>query len=231
MLRASVLFGFAAADVGRMIERLETTLNGSRTSNLRAFTGNVENALVDLVDNHGGYGCWCYFYDDVGNGKGTPVDEIDSFCKILNEGYECAIRDTEDEGVSCVPWEIDYNPGLGVGQNLYQSCRDRNQDSMCKVRACAIEGHFTNNLVAILLSGSFMDYDSFGHSDGFDASHDGGCPVKPGVKSSGDKSCCGIYPSRFPYKNLDGDRACCGMRTYNTQLLNCCQNGQVKANC
>merc|ERR1712127_570949 len=189
MLRASILFGFAAADVGRMIERLETTLNGS-ASNLRAFTGNIENALVDLVDNHGGYGCWCYFYDDVGNGKGTPVDEIDSFCKILNEGYECAIRDTEDEGISCIPWEIDYNPGNGVGPKLFQSCAERNPDSMCKVRACAIEGHFTNYLVAILLSGSHMDYASYGHRDGFDASHDAGCPVKAGVKSSGDKSCC-----------------------------------------
>ena len=255
MLRAlvSVLFGCAVADVARMSQRIRDTemfaillklkilllfynhfnifciLNAT---NDRAFTGAVENALEDLVSNHGGYGCWCYFYDDVGRGKGTPVDEIDSFCKTLNEGYECAIRDSEDEGLSCIPWEVDYLPGLGVGQNLYKSCKELNSDDMCKTRACAIEGHFTNNLVAILLSGNFMDYASFGHFDGFDASHDGGCPVKSGIKGvSASKNCCGAYPLRFPYKNLDGERACCGTRTYNTQLLNCCENGQVKANC
>merc|ERR1712178_411844 len=236
MFKSSVLFGFSQlatlgfADVARMVEKMKNSLNSTGVTD-RAFTGAVANSLNDLINNHGAYGCWCYFYDDVGRGKGTPVDEIDAFCKLLNEGYECAIRDSEDEGVSCVPWEVDYFPGLGVGTNLYNSCKELN-DNVCSIRACAIEGHFTNNLVAILLAGNSMNYADYGHFDGFDASHDAGCPVKPGVKGSpANKSCCGAYPARFPYKNLDGDRACCGSRTYNTQLLNCCEGGQVRANC
>jgi len=39
------------------------------------------------------YGCWCYFDDQVGNGKGEPVDLIDAECKNLHKGYECALAD------------------------------------------------------------------------------------------------------------------------------------------
>ena len=105
----------ASADVNNMMNQVDNLLNNSSTP--RAFTGAIANALNDLVNNHGGYGCWCYFYDDVGRGKGTPVDEIDSFCKVLNEGYECAIRDSEDEGVSCVPWEVSYGEELENKKN------------------------------------------------------------------------------------------------------------------
>merc|ERR1711972_1017404 len=93
--------------------------------------------------------------------------------------------------------------------------------------------YFYDNLFAFLISGTPIAYDTYGHNDSdFDPATDAGCPVKAGIKGvSGEKSCCGGYPNRFPFKTLDGDRACCGSRTYNTQLLNCCANGQVKANC
>jgi len=65
-------------------------------------TGITSGSLRSLHE----YGCWCYFYDDVGRGKGTPVDEIDGFCKTLNEGYQCAIIDSENAGIECSPWEI-----------------------------------------------------------------------------------------------------------------------------
>merc|ERR1712079_465815 len=70
----------------------------------RAFGGQIGNTINGMNE----YGCWCYFYDDHGRGKGTPVDAIDEMCKTLHEGYECAMRDAEDEGSTCVPWEVDY---------------------------------------------------------------------------------------------------------------------------
>merc|ERR1712176_1091759 len=199
----SSLMALAAADKDSIDRQL---LGLVRNSSLRAFTGNIANAVNSLDE----YGCWCYFYDNVGRGKGTPVDEIDGFCKTLGDGYQCAILDSEAAGESCVPWEVSYNPGTGAGVNLRDSCNTLNSDN-CARYACAVEGQFVDSLFAFLLSGS---------------------PVKPGVKGvSGEKACCGAYPYRFPFKTLDGDRACCGARTYNTQLLNCCSNGQVKANC
>merc|ERR1712066_869709 len=183
----SSLVALAAADK-ESIDRQVLAL--VRNSSLRAFTGNIANAVNQLDE----YGCWCYFYDNVGRGKGTPVDEIDGFCKTLGDGYQCAIIDSEAAGESCARY------------------------------SCAVEGQFVDSLFAFLLSGSQINYNDFGHQNGFDPSHNAGCPVKPGVKGvSGEKSCCGAYPYRFPFKTLDGDRACCGARTYNTQLLNCCR--------
>merc|ERR1711865_1079668 len=200
-----------------------------RNSSLRAFTGNLKGAIAQLDE----YGCWCYFYDNVGRGKGTPVDEIDGFCKTLADGYQCAIIDGESEGNSCVPWEVNYSPGAGQGPDRFASCQTNNPADNCAARACSVEGIFVDNLFAFLISGTPIAYDTYGHNDSdFDPATDAGCPVKTGIKGvSGEKSCCGGYPNRFPFKTLDGDRACCGSRTYNTQLLNCCANGQVKANC
>merc|ERR1711879_78046 len=226
----SSLVALAAADKDSIDRQVLALV---RNSSLRAFTGNIANAVNQLDE----YGCWCYFYDNVGRGKGSPVDEVDGFCKTLGDGYQCAMIDSEAAGESCVPWEVSYAPGTGAGVNLRDSCNSLNTDN-CARYACAVEGQFVDSLFAFLLSGSQIDYAQFGHeasqntADPFDPSHNGDCPVKPGVKGvSGEKQCCGAYPYRFPFKTLDGDRACCGRRTYNTQLLNCCANGQVKANC
>ena len=125
-----------------------------------------------------------------------------------------------------------HNPGVGQGSDRLQSCQfqNSNSDSNCAVRACSVEGVFVDNVFALLLSGGQADVDTYSHYRGFDPTSD--CPVKQGVKgASGEKRCCGVYPNRYPFKTLDRDRACCGSRTYNTNLLNCCANGQVKANC
>lgn len=222
----SAFLALAAADFDSIKSQVMSMV---KNSSLRAFEGNVQSA----VENFDEYGCWCYFYDNVGRGKGTPVDELDGLCKTLHDGYTCAIIDAELAGEEeCIPWEVAYNPGLGAGADRFSTCTTQNPTaSNCAIRACSVEGIFTDNIFALLLGGSFADLDEYSHAKGFDPSHDAGCPVKPGVKgASGAKECCGAYPNRFPYKTLDGDRNCCGSRTYNTQILNCCA-GQVKANC
>merc|ERR1711881_634764 len=218
---SALLSLFAMADKANIDAQIMAMVSNSP---LRAFSGNVANAVA-LLDE---FGCWCYFYDNVGRGKGSPVDEVDGFCKLLGDGYQCAILDTEAQGITCVPWEVTYTPGTGAGKGLKETCEERNADP-CAAYSCTVEGQFSDSLFAYLLSGSQIDYESFGHNNGFDPSHDVGCPVKQGTKgASNEKACCGAYPTRFPYKTLDGARACCGSRTYNTELLNCCPNGQVK---
>merc|ERR1712117_333832 len=156
-------FTLALADKASIDRQLMAQV---RNSSLRAFSGNIQTAVERLDE----YGCWCYFYDNVGRGKGTPVDEIDGFCKTLADGYQCAMIDGENEGESCVPWEVAYQPGSGQGPERFQTCQDANAGNACAARACSVKGVF------------------------------------------GEKSCCGAYPNRFPYKTLDGDRACCGSR-------------------
>ena len=64
--------------------------------------------------------------------------------------YRCAILDGEIEGESCIPWEIQYNPGSGAGINIYESCINLNPGSVCAQRSCAVEGQFVDNLFAFL---------------------------------------------------------------------------------
>jgi len=219
-----VTIGYVSATTPQMQADLSGLISNS---SMRQFTGATAQAIEQLDE----YGCWCYFYDNVGRGKGQPVDEVDGMCKTLNEGYECAIRDTEEEGNSCTPWEVSYISGTGSGADLFESCVSLNADS-CAARACAVEGNFVEQLFALFISGNAIDYDQFGHSKGFDAGTDAGCPVKKGTPgTSGAKGCCGAYPGRFPFKTLDGERDCCGTRTFNTNILSCCSNGQVKAQC
>merc|ERR1711981_842591 len=124
------LAAIAIADKASIDKQLMAQI---QNSSLRAFSGNIQTAVERLDE----YGCWCYFYDNVGRGKGTPVDEIDGFCKTLADGYQCAIIDGEGEGQSCVPWEVAYAPGAN-----------------CAARACSVEGIFVDNLFAFLISGT-----------------------------------------------------------------------------
>merc|ERR1711981_52483 len=114
----------AAATIGLVSaggSQMQADLTGLiSNSSMRQFTG----AMADAVNQLDEYGCWCYFYDNVGRGKGQPIDEVDGFCKTLNEGYECAIRDSEEEGISCTPWEVAYVSGTGSGSDLFTSCQN-----------------------------------------------------------------------------------------------------------
>jgi hypothetical protein len=198
-------------------------------SSMRGFTGQIGQQVDKLNE----YGCWCYFYNDHGRGKGQPVDESDGFCKTLHEGYECAIRDAEDRGDACTPWEVTYVSGINQNAGVAAACADFNAGNDCAIAACTVEGYYVETVFAFAFSGSSPDFDQFSHANGFDADPTQGCPVKKGAGGnySPERSCCGSYPHRFPFKTLDGERACCGSRTYNTQILKCCGNGQVKTNC
>merc|ERR1712226_1296464 len=113
-------------------------------SSARAFAGVMANAIAQLDE----YGCWCYFNNNHGRGKSQPVDEADAYCKILHDGYECAIRDSLDEGIDCVPWEIPYTSGTNE-QNINAGCVQANPDNFCAQRACAVEGQFVQNMFMV----------------------------------------------------------------------------------
>merc|ERR1711881_109783 len=155
---SAAIIGLASAGFDQMKSDLNA-LTGN--SSMRAFTGQIASA-VDGLDE---YGCWCYFYDNVGRGKGQPIDEVDGFCKSLNEGYECAIRDSEDEGISCTPWEVSYISGTGSGSDLFTSCQSLNADN-CAARACSVEGNFVEQLFALFLSGNSINFVDYSHAQG-----------------------------------------------------------------
>jgi len=196
----------------------------------RAFSGSIGKTILTIHE----YGCWCYFYE-YGRGKGEPVDVIDELCKQLQFGYECAIRDGEDEGSFCTPWEVAYNSAVGgSGLTIAEECAQNNPSDLCATRACTVEGNFVAHLLDLFVSGVYTN-GIYKHDYGFDP--DVSCAVGNSRVNAFDQdhnqyiSCCGYYPDRKPFNTAQGDRACCFDRTYSTLVSNCCPDGRVKANC
>lgn len=193
----------------------------------KEFNGQIGQTIQKIDE----YGCWCYFGDDHGRGKGTPVDPIDEVCKVLHDGYECAMRDAEDEGTTCVPWEVDYESAVGgTGITIAEECAQLNNGNNCAIRACTVEGSFIANLLDTMFGGASINNDNL-HSNGFDQKTV--CATKKNGGGPSNKSCCGNYPDRFPFKTVGGDRKCCGTRTFNSLTLKCCDSASstVKFNC
>lgn len=202
--------------------------------------------------NVNGYGCWCFFDDKVGNGKGSPIDPIDDECRNLHRGYECAIA---DHGETCVPWEVIYFPPTG-GTNFIQqlgsitaACVHTNtvltNFGDCAVTACIVETHFTNEYTTITqtYNPNFGDFSHhkfqagtnppnsviIGANPNFD--HDEKC--KPPRKYDQDRSprkCCGSYPYRYPFKAYSfkpaKEQDCCDGTIF-TKVDACCISNAV----
>merc|ERR1712178_117332 len=113
---------------------------------LRSFAPNggtwswIGQALLQMIGE--GYGCWCYFQEDVGKGKSDPIDRLDSICKILHQGYECSMLDDS----SCVPYNAQYNrPNvffIGNKEQIRPACEAINAGNQCNINACTVETSF-----------------------------------------------------------------------------------------
>ena len=147
--------------------------------------------------------------------------------------HDCAMMDASILGSSnstCIPWEVDYNTGTANLENLVETCTQKNlnmENPECATSSCIIEGYFITNVFQLFISGSSQHNLSYLHSNGFNVELN--CPSKFGPVS--EKSCCGPYPFRYPYKTYGGDRACCGMKTYDANLLTCCDDESIKLIC
>merc|ERR1711981_97257 len=185
-------------------------------------------ATLNLIDQ---YGCWCYFEENHGKGKSQAVNDVDSFCKLLHEGYDCAMMDADEAGETCIPWEVDYNTGTSNLDTLVETCTEKNlgqAEEACATRACIVEQYFITNIFQLFLSGGGQHSPDFLHANGlFDVAVE--CPTKSGEVS--EHSCCGPYPFRHPFKTYSGNRACCGSKTYDSNILTCCPDEKVRLSC
>lgn len=156
------------------------------------------------------------------------MNDVDAACKLLHDGYECAIIDSRAENEECVPWNTPYNSSTGMGgNNLVDECTTSNLNSKCGERACIIESQFVSTLISQYMKGFQID-PAYKHSTGFDI--ESGCPTKSNSRES-EKSCCGYYPYRHPYKTYGDERKCCGLKTYDSKLLECCNDGKARGSC
>ena len=87
-LAAASLISGSFASFSDISAGLNDTTN-SGGPGLRSFTPNggswgfIGQNVISSIQS---YGCWCYF-DSIGKGKSDPVDEIDGYCKQLQQGY------------------------------------------------------------------------------------------------------------------------------------------------
>lgn len=216
------LAGIYSKSFDQLVQQADSSLSSNVPSELRALTG----ASMGLLNN---YGCWCHFEDNVGKGKGHPVDVLDRMCQQLHQGYECIEMDMDDLGSPCNPWTEPYVEVAGFNlseQDVVIQCETNNPIGSCAAQACKVEGWFVQSYLAFVLQGGAID-GSKRHDNGFDMNIE--CPVSNGVKS--DKQCCGVYPSRFTFKNYSGARECCGTATYNTLMFSCCSDLTIRAQC
>ena len=174
------------------------------------------------------YGCWCYFEDEHGHGRGQAVDEVDKCCHDLANGYDCAIMDSNG---ACIPWEVGYVSGIGGGTEQIASRCETFNPSECAQIACKVEGLFVQRMFEQIFSNTGVD--PAYHNSNFDAASEcvtivGGGPA--------DKECCGLHPFRKPFHTRGGVNACCAdvtanAKIYNTLSHDCCFDGEVRDIC
>lgn len=200
----------------------------------RALSGNDMKLL-------NGYGCWCDFktYSKSGH-YGQPVDFFDNACKVLKEGYECILMDSEEENATegtkvCDVAKTKYNSALGSGHPtgmtmdiLVKEC-DLINHTNCQKRLCKVEGWFIQSILKkTYADGVIPDIFAYSHETaGFKPEEQ--CLRTPSKNPEVD--CCGEYPRRFTFRHSSGNRACCKGRTYNAAVLSCCDDGSARISC
>ena len=113
-LAASLLPAFAFAGVAEM-EKMLSELGdssapaGGQRSQLQSPEPDVNNPITTILSQIWNYGCWCYFQDNHGRGRGEAQNYMDEHCKVLHHGYTCIMMDADDEGDNnCNPLTHEY---------------------------------------------------------------------------------------------------------------------------
>lgn len=223
---------------------------------LQEMTGGDRNLLGDAsISGLNKYGCWCYFDDAVGNGKGLPRDFIDEECRALHRSYECAIAEIN----GCIPYSVQSataNTLLAAFQgDILAACTAVNSALVaggaanvpCAVAACAAETKFISNVQNYLLTEDAL-FSTLKHVG---TTYGGGsagvfnperqcvaeCPRGNCISDKGDRACCGVMPERFPFKLHATDpnyaqyrQACCADKEVYSIATHSCIAGEVVKN-
>ena len=107
------------------------------------------------------YGCWCFFDDLHGLGKGKPQDEYDTACMRYHHGVECAKMELQNEAGDgeCDPatvyWSgfadqggyiFDSYPSADNPRDIIYDCETYNTDA-CLKATCYLETSFVKLLM------------------------------------------------------------------------------------
>jgi len=223
--------------------QMEQILKLRNASGTLSRSAQFQNTAGVYASNLADYGCWCF----PGAGqyaRGEPVDDFDSACKLLHEGYECARLDGIERGEACASNEINYSYDSSISltvEEIQLGCENSNVGNQCAIDACKVERWFVATWDSIIMPnlpiqyfGVAPDWPSYKHA-AYDATTYTFDPeVTCGVASGngnggGTRECCGYYPTRQPFKTQSGARACCGSKTYSIVVNVCCADDDVRS--
>merc|ERR1711981_908173 len=159
------------------------------------------------------------------------MDKFDDACKVLHEGYDCAMIDNGDDG-TCIPWEQDYSIfQIYSRMNVFQECTKQNKGNDCAIRSCTIELNFIFFLFEKYFQNHFP-HRMNRHENGFVPNDE--CLPKTDYGEYYEDQIDVLFSessNRGFVEPEDGKHACCGSKTYNTHLMDCCAPDDVRNTC
>lgn len=201
---------------------------------LRAGEG-LLSTFAEVVD---GYGCYCNMLGSSGGQvekpHGVPADGLDAVCRGWHLANSCSnidqitvdvcdIQTHEYTSVTAAdPYQyinfVSFDPfTTEVNEDLIiTNCQAANAGDDCAIQACNVDANFVVTVVAY-----FMESEVLGEIPQADTT----CPEQEIIISrggNGPMACCGSNAARFPYLTNGGQRGCCGSKTYDTAILQCC---------
>lgn len=160
-------------------------------------------------------GCWCHLNQL--NKIGSPADAIDSHCQNWVKCHECISMDSNGQCASNdQSYKIDISSDI---QTFF--CSATNSD--CQMNACQCDVHLVEQIISDLSSWSSQN----AVVNGFSLVNSCQPKVNHGQNPS-PLNCCGEYPKRFPFRTKNGKRDCCSGKTYDTRVLSCCMDGEMR---
>jgi len=185
-----------------------------------------------MINNLQGYGCWCHFDEQHGQGKGQPVDVFDTHCMKYHHMVACAKREIAD----CDPYDTTYQVTTTNGENgeILYDCETGN--TPCQTATCYSQKHFVSLLLTEQLENlKVPDYPSFSSWKNGGSFDNQSCKV-PHNGRPRDEMCCGTWQHNTKRLLKFGrhlSRSCCDkedgtFKTYDSNLATCCDDGSVR---
>jgi len=158
------------------------------------------------------YGCHCLMLSDRAmstRGKGKPVDELDSLCKLYKECIHCAKMEFGNE---CIPEAVKYNWDVKNGEVKPRGAAP----GTCKRAIFECDTMYATKLAASnALETWTTDYHGFYTTTGFDYKDGNSCVKRPGTAAP---ECCGGHDKPyFLYNTLNPNKQCCADGTIQKQ--------------
>lgn len=132
------------------------------------------------------YGCWCYFDELHGQGKGMPQDPFDQQCQILHHAFKCA----KAEIAGCNSQEGEGYRTSGVIQHSIEESCNISDNTECQKAACMMSQYFSWSMWILFSHVQVVpDYVTYSHAQGVDTSV---CEKQEPLDDR-NFECCGSY--------------------------------------